>query len=186
MFNVKLKVCVKVCVHLNHYKNRVNEHISQKRFVILKCIVIFEETNYAATSSTASSMTSSTTSSENESEMETVPLSQFVYRRSIGTLGQRFEDWLELFDLYLVAKEKYSEYLRYCKIVEWMGAIKKGSLNPLNDGPRRSFSLLGLNIECLVDTGAPVSIIDEATFNNLSPRPTLSKCKTTIHSTLLQ
>ena len=59
----------------------------------------------AATSST----TSSTTSSDNESEMETVPLSQFVYRGSIGTLGQRFEDWLELFDLYLVANKTAEE-----------------------------------------------------------------------------
>jgi hypothetical protein len=78
-----------------------------------------------------------------------------------------------------VSEEAYNEYLRYCKSVEWMGAIKKSSVNRLNDGPRRRFSLLGLNIECLVDTGAPVNIIDEATFNKLSPRPTLSKCKTT-------
>ena len=41
--------------------------------------------------------------------METVPLSQFVYRGSIGTLGQRFEDWLELFDLYLVANKTAEE-----------------------------------------------------------------------------
>ncbi len=38
---------------------------------------------------------------------------------------------------------------------------------------------MGLNIDCLVDTGSPVNIIDEATFNKLCPRPTLSKCKTT-------
>ena len=63
--------------------------------------------------------------------METVPLSQFVYRGSIGTLGQRFEDWLELFDLYLMAKEKYSEYLRYCKSVEWMGANQEELREPL-------------------------------------------------------
>jgi hypothetical protein len=59
-----------------------------------------------------------------------------------------------------VSEENYNEYLRYCKSVEWMGAIKKSSVNRLNDGPRKRFSLLGLNIECLVDTGAPVIIID--------------------------
>jgi hypothetical protein len=41
--------------------------------------------------------------------METVPLSQFVYRGNIWTLGQRFEDWLELFDLYLVANKTAEE-----------------------------------------------------------------------------
>jgi hypothetical protein len=63
--------------------------------------------------------------------------------------------------------------------VEWVGAIKKSSSNRLNNGLRRRFSLLGLNIDCLVDTGSPVNIIDETTFNKLCPRPTLSKCKTT-------
>ncbi len=62
-----------------------------------------------------------------------------------------------------VSEEKYNEYLRYCKSVEWMGAIKRSTVNRLNDGPRRRFSReLGLNIECLVDTWAPVNIIDEA------------------------
>jgi hypothetical protein len=51
-------------------------------------------------------------------------------------------------------EEKYNEYLRYCKSVEWMGAIKKSSVNRLSDGLRRRLSLLGLNIECKVDTGA--------------------------------
>jgi hypothetical protein len=67
-----------------------------------------------------------------------------------------------------VSEEKYNEHLRYCKSVEWMGAIKKSSVNRLNDGPRRRFSReLGLNIECLVDTGAPVNIIDEANIQVL-------------------
>ncbi len=41
--------------------------------------------------------------------METVLLSQFVYRGSIGTLGQRFEDLLEMFDLYLMANKTAEE-----------------------------------------------------------------------------
>ena len=41
--------------------------------------------------------------------MEKVPLSKFVYRGSIATLGQRFEDWLELFDLYLVANKIHDD-----------------------------------------------------------------------------
>ena len=73
-----------------------------------------------------------------------------------------------------VSEEAYNEYR------EMKGdQSRKAPGTAWNDGPRRRFSLLGLNIECLVDTGAPVNIINEATFNKLSPGPTLSKCKTT-------
>jgi hypothetical protein len=77
-----------------------------------------------------------------------------------------------------VSEEEYNNFDRYRKSVEWMGAIKDKFIGRLNDGPRRMFHLLGRDVDCLVDTGAPVNLIDEETFRSLSPKPALAKCNT--------
>ena len=77
-----------------------------------------------------------------------------------------------------VSEEEYNNFERYRKSVEWLGAIKDKFIGRLNDGPRRMFHLLGRDVDCLVDTGAPVNLIDEETFRSLSPKPALAKCNT--------
>jgi transposase InsO family protein len=62
-----------------------------------------------------------------------------------------------------------------------MDAIKKQTIGRLNDGPRRMFHLLGRDVDCLVDTGAPVNVIDEETFSSLCPKPELAKCNTSYY-----
>jgi hypothetical protein len=53
---------------------------------------------------------SSTTSTDNESEMKTIPvIAVCLQRGSTGALGQRFEDGIQLFDLYLMANNKTAE-----------------------------------------------------------------------------
>jgi hypothetical protein len=46
-----------------------------------------------------SSSSSSSSSSSETDEMEKVQLQKFCYRGNPATLGQRFSDWLEMFDL---------------------------------------------------------------------------------------
>ena len=58
-----------------------------------------------------------------------------------------------------------------------MGAIKDYNINRINEGPKRN-SILGREVECLVNTGAPINVIDEATWNQLEPKPKLDTCKT--------
>jgi hypothetical protein len=75
-----------------------------------------------------------------------------------------------------VDEQQYSEYIRYVKASQWMGIIRpKGRLN---GGPRRTYHLLGTEIHCIVDTGAPINVIDEATLKTINPQPKLETCKT--------
>ena len=78
---------------------------------------------------------------------------------------------------------EYAEYVRYKKATDWMeiAAIRSETVNRLNEGPRRTFHLAGQDIDCLVDTGAPVNVIDEHTYASLDPKPELSRCSTSFY-----
>ena len=80
----------------------------------------------------------------------------------------------------LVNKASYDEYLRYVKSSQWLNALRQRNdkIGRINDGPRRTYTLMGREIWCLVDTGSPVNVIDEITFNSLIPKPKLEPCKT--------
>jgi hypothetical protein len=71
----------------------------------------------------------------------------------------------------MVDAEEYSAFLRYKKTQDWIYAIKKGFkvIGRLSDGPRRGYNLLGQYIDCLVDTGSPINVIDERTYSLLDP-----------------
>ena len=76
----------------------------------------------------------------------------------------------------LVIRAEYDEHLRYLKKTQWdLNAIRSRTrkIGRINDGPRRKYTLVGREIQCLVDTGSPVNVIGETTFNSLSPRPKL-------------
>jgi hypothetical protein len=80
----------------------------------------------------------------------------------------------------MVDAEEYSAFLRYKKTQDWIYAIKKGFkvIGRLSDGPRRGYNLLGQYIDCLVDTGSPINVIDERTYSLLDPKPQLQQCHT--------
>jgi hypothetical protein len=81
----------------------------------------------------------------------------------------------------LVGRAEYDEYLRYLKKTQWdLNAIRSRTrkIGRINDGPRRKYTLGGREIQCLVDTGSPVNVIGETTFNSLNPRPELEPCRT--------
>ena len=77
-----------------------------------------------------------------------------------------------------VDEQQYSEFVRYMQANQWMGVVKRKVESRLNDGPRRTYRLLGTEVDCLVDTGAPINVIDEVTFKSLSPQPKLETCNT--------
>ncbi len=57
---------------------------------------------------------------------------------------------------------------------------RQSSGSPKTDGPRRTYRLLGIEIDthCLVDTGAPINVIDEVTLEKLKSPPKLQACNT--------
>ena len=79
-----------------------------------------------------------------------------------------------------VDETEWSEFLRFRQAQEWYSAAvrKQETVCRLNDGPRRTYGLLSQRIECLVDTGSPMNIIDEHTYESLDPKPQLSECST--------
>ena len=74
----------------------------------------------------------------------------------------------------------YAEFVRYKQTTEWytVAAVRKASIHRLNDGPRRTFHVNGRDVNCLVDTGAPVNVIDEETAETMDPKPQLAPCST--------
>ena len=54
---------------------------------------------------------------------------------------------------------------------------KHRSIGRAKSGPRRTYSLLGLDKDCLVDTGAPINIISAQAYDKLQPKPELSPCR---------
>ena len=79
---------------------------------------------------------------------------------------------------HMLDEAEYADFVRYKKSVEWLHAVRKKTIGRISDGPRRKFQVLGQTIDCLVDTGAPINIIDAHTYERLQPRPKLEHCAT--------
>ena len=76
-------------------------------------------------------------------------------------------------------EQQYSQFVRYMQANKLMGAVKRESKGRLSDGPRRTYRLLrNRDTHCLVDTGAPINVIDEVTLEKLKPPPKLQACNT--------
>ena len=74
----------------------------------------------------------------------------------------------------VVSESGYCEFLRYKQSTEWVcNAIKRKhrSIGRVASGPRRTYSLLGLDIDCLVDTDAQINhIISTQAYNQLQSK----------------
>ena len=93
--------------------------------------------------------------------------------------------------IYTVNSDEYDEFLRYKK-GQWLGAInaqqgnttqheKSNSIARLNGGPKVEIELNGKNVKFLIDTGSPINVIDESTFNLISTKIKLEKCNTNFY-----
>lgn len=83
----------------------------------------------------------------------------------------------------LVDVDDYAEYLRFkqgkSNQAYEMKMVRKDTM--INDGPRAEVNLAETMVDFLVDTGAPVNIIDEPTFNSLTKKPTLLKSESNFY-----
>lgn len=88
-------------------------------------------------------------------------------------------------DSFLVSAEDYAEYIRYkaasrmefCTITRSSKSIS--AVNGEEEVPRIEANINGRVVSCLIDTGSPVNVIDEETFNQLArPKPELERCST--------
>ena len=80
-------------------------------------------------------------------------------------------------DTHLVDAEQFQAFVRYQEMCANEFAPIHVSTRRLNSGPRATISLCDSNIEFLVDTGAPVNVIDELTYAELVNKPNISPCK---------
>lgn len=73
-----------------------------------------------------------------------------------------------------MSSEEYAEFLRYKKAIEYeMDAITISDKKQINKirkstGPKDIVNKCGSNVRLMIDTGAPVNVIDENTFNHLA------------------
>ena len=78
---------------------------------------------------------------------------------------------------YMLSMEEYAEFLRYKEHTEWLGALKEENMvKRIQRWPRVQFRLGVNQVEFLVDTGSPINVIDEATYESLWERPELEIC----------
>ena len=80
-----------------------------------------------------------------------------------------------------VDREEFDEFIRYkesCRHGLYMITRKRMAINALkgDDGPRVDVCIQGAIVSCLVDTGSPVDVIDEETFDRLAIKPKLEPC----------
>ena len=77
----------------------------------------------------------------------------------------------------VLSAEEYAEFARYKEYTEWLGALKgSDTVRRIHSGPRSEFRLGDNVLECLVDTGSPINVIDEVTYEGLRNRPRLEVC----------
>jgi hypothetical protein len=79
---------------------------------------------------------------------------------------------------YTLSSEQYADYLRYCKLVESGEFLTVTQAIRQKSGPRVDAIIAGTTVSCLIDTGAPINIIDEETYSGLKHKPRLEKCAT--------
>lgn len=86
-------------------------------------------------------------------------------------------------EAYTVNVDEYAEFMRFKQ-----GRTNQGyELNMVklenieNDGPRAEVMVDGVQIDFLVDTGTPINIIDEKTFDKFKGSVNLDECKTKLY-----
>ena len=78
---------------------------------------------------------------------------------------------------YEVNSQEYAEFLRYKSASVYLSAISEHEpMRPARKGPSATVDLFGKRLTCLVDTGSPLNVMDEATFRKMAIRPKLSRC----------
>ena len=85
-----------------------------------------------------------------------------------------------------LSQAEYDEYLRYKKLTEY--GLNTFAINGhpsyksrFESGPTAPAKVLDTTIVFLVDTGAPVNILDEATFSRIKGKTSLEKCTIPIY-----
>ncbi|RNA38209.1 hypothetical protein BpHYR1_052270 [Brachionus plicatilis] len=68
---------------------------------------------------------------------------------------------------------EYANYLRYKQSQSYGLFAVSDRQKPANDGPRVSIEINSTKLSFLIDTGAPINVIDEPTYHNIHNRPTL-------------
>ena len=77
---------------------------------------------------------------------------------------------------HVVDADQYKAFLRYKEMCDNEFAAVHESPRRYNSGPRASIRVCGSSVSFLVDTGAPVNVIDEFTYNELVDKPQLLPC----------
>ena len=73
-----------------------------------------------------------------------------------------------------MSAKEYVKFVRYKVYTEWLGVLKgSDTVRRIHLGPRSEFKLGDNVLECLVDTGLPINVIDEVTHEGLRKRPKL-------------
>ena len=85
-----------------------------------------------------------------------------------------------------LSQAEYDEYLRYKRLTDYGLNTFAVNVNPSSQshsesGPTTLATVLDTSIAFLVDTGAPVNILDEATFSRIKGKTRLEKCTIPIY-----
>jgi hypothetical protein len=84
-----------------------------------------------------------------------------------------------------LSQAEVDEYLRYQKLIEYglctFAISDPSSQFPSESGPTTLATVLDMPIAFLVDTGAPVNILDEVTFTKIKGKTSLEKCTIPIY-----
>ena len=76
---------------------------------------------------------------------------------------------------HVVDAEEYADFRRYKDMIDYeVLAIEPGTR--FNNGPRAVVDMCASSISFLVDTGAPINVIDEHTYASLDDKPRLDRC----------
>jgi hypothetical protein len=78
----------------------------------------------------------------------------------------------------MVNAAEYDEYQRFLKSEAWLGAVRG---EKSNDGPQALVRFQSSELECVVDTGSPINIIDLHAYGKLSNKPELHKPTTNFY-----
>lgn len=80
---------------------------------------------------------------------------------------------------YSLDSTDYAEYQRFKQGKAYgLFAVKDSETNHKNDGPRASIEINNTKLSFLIDTGAPINVIDEQTYHQIHNRPPLQQCHT--------
>ena len=76
---------------------------------------------------------------------------------------------------HVVDAEEYASFCRYKDMLDYE-VLALEHQSRFNNGPRAVIDLCASSVQFLVDTGAPVNVIDEQTYASLADKPRLDRC----------